>query len=139
MLERQYSERGLKTYRKDLGSFHHSSFLLLLMKSDNPTREVQLWTVSLYTTAPDHDQGNRSFFQELRSVVYLISYGVLVCVSYPYKCLLHRHQTKKFKITAGRSLETWLRKMLNSGVPVGWCGWGRQDTYKALVIWMGPS
>ena len=50
-----------------------------------------------------------------------------------------RQQTKRGSITAGRSLETWLRRKSNSGVPTGWCGWGRQDTYETLVIQMGPS
>ena len=55
---------------------------------------------------------------------------------------LHRNrrcQTKGGSITTGRSLETWLRRMSNSGVPACWCGWGRQDTYKTFAIRMGPS
>ena len=50
-----------------------------------------------------------------------------------------RRQTKRGSITAGRSLETWLCKMSNSGVPACWCGWGRQDTYKTLVIRIPPE
>ena len=50
-----------------------------------------------------------------------------------------RHQTKKVKFTAERSLETWLCRKSSSGVPACWCGWGRQDTYETLVIWMGPT